>query len=190
LKTRDFSSFFEEYKEAIADLDIPKKDFERIFHLFVESDTSSKTVDDLGEDIDKINLKKPFETILLVCISSIENLFTTNLNSEIDNKSEDIMLSFSDREIHVLLFKLFFILKSPINENRQVAFIIFSVFLTILGFSNICDKSELIKFASNIFKKNDFDLQEILLGMFRSLHFLANKDANTIYKPQNTNVYH
>lgn len=190
MESKSISNFFKEFEDVIRKLNIPKKDFESIFKILSESETSTKTFGDIGELIQNIPLSKPFETILLICFSSLENLFTANLNKEIDERLDEELFNISNREVHLILFKLFFILRSPISENRQTSLTIFTVLLTIIGFSNICDKSELVKFTSNVFKQNDIDMQEILMNMFRSLYFLTNKENDILNSKQGNNRYH
>ena len=88
------------------------------------------------------------------------------------------------------LFKLFYILRSSENNDKQMALITFLSMLNILGFSNICDKSELVKFSSAICKKNNYDIQEILVGTFKSFYLYATNNSDLDDKPQNTNIYH
>lgn len=189
MEDKSISNFFEEFEDVIKKLNIPKKDFESIFKILAESETSTKTFGDIGKLIQEIPLSKPFETVLLICFSSLENRFTANLNKEIEERLDKELINISNREVHLILFKLFFIIRSSVGENKQTSLTIFTILLTIIGFSNICDKSELVKFTSNVFKQNDIDMQETLLNMFRSLYFLENKENDLLSNKQGNSKY-
>jgi len=192
MSKKDFSVFFKENKETISELKIPEKDFKRILSIFIGEGFSEKTIEELDKDIKDLKLSKPVETVTLICFNSLKKSFEDCISDIVYKNPEIVKETVSNliKDMQSTLFKLFYILRSSENNDKQMALITFLSMLNILGFSNICDKSELVKFSSAICKKNNYDIQEILVGTFKSFYLYATNNSDLDDKPQNTNIYH
>ena len=191
MKPIDFEALFKEDKETIADLKISKKDFKRILNVFVEGNPATKTIGDVNKQIQDLKLDKPIETVLFICFNSLKKSYEDSINN-IVYKNPDIVKDIINgilKELPTTLFRLFYLMRSPENLDKQTVLITFLFVLNILGFSNICNKADLVKFASAICKKNNYNIEDILMGTFNSF-YVYSLEGSPSNESQNANTYH
>ena len=84
----EFKVFFEENKKTISNLKLDPNEFKKVFKL-LDSASKYDSLNDMGKSLDKLKLIKPFETVLLVCLTSLNKIVDIKSDSYIENNPEN-----------------------------------------------------------------------------------------------------
>ncbi|HRZ18548.1 MAG TPA: hypothetical protein P5136_00585 [Methanofastidiosum sp.] len=170
----EFKGFFEENRDVIKNLAIPEDEFEKVLTLLSPKNSRARTTSDLKREILNLNLSNPDEVLLTINITSNLKAFQANLETAIFSEQVQIedLTATSILDVHKCLYKIFYFLGSS-AKGSDISLSTFLIALNLLSFSKICDRTELIKFAVNICKSNNYSLQDIIDGVFKSFYFYS-----------------